>query len=262
MGGSLSSPSARTRALNEPAGGQGRAWIEISPDGMHWVPEGSAFALPTAKDGIGHARVSNFGCWLRLAAELPRAQRTSQGSYPAVEILVVEIETDDGLVGAGEGLARRGATAYAGLVDTLLRPVLIGQDPAPRRALWRRMRDRLSGRPGGQFVEAIAAVDMALWDLAGKRARQPIHRLLGGMGRSRVRAYASSINWLDDAAAEAETARAMSLGFREIKVKLGQPVDAAIARAKLIRKLAPDISLGAMPTGPMTSTTRCGWGTH
>ncbi|WP_349362942.1 MAG: hypothetical protein ABL307_11760 [Roseitalea porphyridii] len=59
------------RALGEPVGGQGRAWVEISPDGMHWVPEGAEFPLPAAKDGIGHARVTNFGCWLRLAAELP-----------------------------------------------------------------------------------------------------------------------------------------------------------------------------------------------
>lgn len=179
-----------------------------------------------------------------LRVELPTAQRTSQGSYPAVELLVVEIETDDGLVGAGEGLARRGAIAYASLVESVLAPVLIGQDPSPRRALWRRMRDRLSGRPGGQLVEAIAAIDMALWDLAGKRAGLPVHRLLGGMGRERLRAYASSINWLDDATAEAEVAKALALGFREIKIKLGQPVEAAAARARFIQKLAPNTVLG------------------
>lgn len=65
------------RALGEPVGGQGRAWVEISPDGMHWAPEGAEFPLPDAKDGIGHARVTNFGCWLRLVAELPEgAQMT------------------------------------------------------------------------------------------------------------------------------------------------------------------------------------------
>ena len=102
------------------------------------------------------------------------------------------------------------------------------------------MRAALSGRPGGQIVEAIAAVDIALWDIAGKQAGQPIHRLLGGMGRSEVAAYASSINWLDDATVEAEVAAVLKAGFREIKVKLGHPLRDAIARARLVRKLAGD----------------------
>jgi galactonate dehydratase len=175
-----------------------------------------------------------------LRAVLPKVQRTSQGDYPSVEILVVEVETADGVVGIGEGLARRGAKAYAGFVDEVLAPRLIGQDAGRRRALWRQMRNALSGRPGGQLVEAIAAIDIALWDIAGKRAGEPIHRLLGGMGRTHVPAYASSINWLNDATVEQEVAKALASGFREIKVKTGQPVQAAIERAKFVRRLAGD----------------------
>lgn len=179
-----------------------------------------------------------------LRVVLPKAQRTSQGDFPAVEILVVEIETETGVVGFGEGLARRGARGYAALVDEALAPRLIGQDARDRRRLWRLMRSALTGRPGGQMVEAIAAVDIALWDIAGQIAGEPIHRLLGGMGRTHVNAYASSINWLDDATVEAEVAHALALGFREIKVKLGRPIKDAIARAKLVRRLAPDALLG------------------
>jgi galactonate dehydratase len=102
------------------------------------------------------------------------------------------------------------------------------------------MRTSLSGRPGGQLVEAISAVDIALWDLAGKAVGEPVHRLLGGIGRSHVPAYASSINWLDDATVDAEIAAAISHGFREIKIKLGRPVKDAIARARLCRMLAGD----------------------
>ena len=175
-----------------------------------------------------------------LRAVLAKAQRTSQGDYPAIEIVVVEVTSSDGIVGYGEGLARRGAVAYARLIDEVLTPRLIGKDPADRRALWKTMRAALSGRPGGQLVEAISAVDIALWDIAGKAAGEPIHKLLGGMGRTRVPAYASSINWLDDATVEAEVAAALAAGFREIKVKLGHPLKDAIARARLIRKLAGD----------------------
>ncbi|WP_159585718.1 hypothetical protein [Chelativorans xinjiangense] len=55
------------RALKEPAGAAPMAWIEISPDGMHWVPEGTRLKMPTAKDEIAVARLTCFGNWLRVA---------------------------------------------------------------------------------------------------------------------------------------------------------------------------------------------------
>ncbi|SFJ36397.1 galactonate dehydratase [Bosea sp. OK403] len=175
-----------------------------------------------------------------LRATLAKVQRTSQGDYPAIELVVVEVVTSDGVVGFGEALARRGAAGYARLIEEVLGPRLIGKAPADRRAHWKVMRAALSGRPGGQLVEAIAGVDIALWDIAGKQAGLPIHKLLGGIGRTQVAAYASSINWLDDATVEAEVTAALKAGFREIKVKLGHPLKDAIARARFIRKLAGD----------------------
>jgi hypothetical protein len=59
------------RALAAATGDVGRARVEISPDGMHWVAEGTSFPLPTAADDITFARVSHFGNWLRIAADLP-----------------------------------------------------------------------------------------------------------------------------------------------------------------------------------------------
>lgn len=175
-----------------------------------------------------------------LRAPLPKPQRTSQAEYASIELLVVEVVTRDGLVGWGEGLARRGVRGYAHLVDEVLAPAVLGRDAHDRRALWKAMRAPLTGRPGGQVIEAIAAVDIALWDLAGKAVNQPISRLLGGMGRSTVQAYASSINWLDDDAVRDEVAAALACGFTQIKVKLGLPVAAAVARASLVRGLAGD----------------------
>jgi galactonate dehydratase len=175
-----------------------------------------------------------------LRATLAKVQRTSQGDYPAIELVVVEVETSDGLTGFGEALARRGSAGYARLIEDALAPRLIGKDPADRRALWKATRAALSGRPGGQLVEAIAGVDIALWDIAGKAAGQPVHKLLGGIGRTEVAAYASSINWLDDDTVEAEVTAAVKAGFREIKVKLGHPLKDAIARARFVRRLAGD----------------------
>jgi len=179
-----------------------------------------------------------------LRAALPQAQRTSQGDWPSLDIAVVEIRTDAGVTGWGECLARTSATAYAAVVETVLKPVLIGRNPFETATLWRAMRGRLTGRAGGMLIESLAGVDIALWDIMGKVAGLPVHRLLGGAGRGAVLAYASSINWGDDGRAAAETEACIARGFRAIKVKIGQPVRAAIARAELIRRIAgPEIRL-------------------
>lgn len=57
------------RAMKEPIGKQPTARVEISPDGMHWIGEGSEFTLPAEKDGIAAARISHFGNWLRVRAD-------------------------------------------------------------------------------------------------------------------------------------------------------------------------------------------------
>ena len=161
-----------------------------------------------------------------LRATLPTVQVTSQGDWPSLEIVVVEIRTESGLTGIGEVLGRRGAVGYAAFIKDALAPKLVGRSAHDRRALWSAMRMTLTGRLGGMLVECIAGLDIALWDLAGQAVGQPIWRLLGGMGRRSIDAYASSINWADDARVEAEVASARAKGFRQIKVKIGRPAAA------------------------------------
>lgn len=179
-----------------------------------------------------------------LRARLPVIQRTSQGDWTYIEIVVVEIETDQGLTGIGECLARKGACAYARFINLMFAPMLVGRDPLDRRRHWADMRSILTGRTGGMMIEAIAGIDIALWDIAGQACGLPVHKMLGGMGRNMVQAYASSINWFDDAAVEREVAAALAAGFTQIKVKIGTPASAAIDRIRLVRRLAgPGIGL-------------------
>lgn len=175
-----------------------------------------------------------------LRAVLPLVQHTAQGAWPSIEIVVVEVETECGRVGIGECLARRGAAGYARFITDALAPRLIGTSAHDRRALWGAMRAALTGRVGGMLVECIAGLDIALWDLAGQAAGQPVWRLLGGMGRTRVDAYASSVNWTDDAGVETEIGAALAQGFRQVKVKIGAPAERAIARVRQARRLAGD----------------------
>ncbi|MBS9721234.1 hypothetical protein JYU29_11100 [Tianweitania sp. BSSL-BM11] len=58
------------RALKEPSGTPGKGSVEISPDGIHWIAEGTEFTLPAARDAIAVARITHFGNWLRVRAQL------------------------------------------------------------------------------------------------------------------------------------------------------------------------------------------------
>jgi L-alanine-DL-glutamate epimerase-like enolase superfamily enzyme len=139
------------------------------------------------------------------------------------DALLVEIETDEGLVGIGE--AGTGGGAAQTVIAKDLAPMLIGQDPLMIEGLWQMMyaRTRQYGRRG-IVMHGISGIDIALWDLAGKVAKLPVYRLLGAC-RDRVEAYASGGFYqegkgVDGVAAEAESYRAR--GFKGMKMKIGR----------------------------------------
>jgi galactonate dehydratase len=114
----------------------------------------------------------------------------------ALEVLKVppswvwlRVHTDDGVVGLGEPFLEGHADSVIAEVRRLER-VLVGQDPLRIEALWTAMYEAGVGYKGGPVtMSAISGIDMALWDIAGKAAGLPVHRLLGGAYRDRVRMY-------------------------------------------------------------------------
>src|SRR5207249_10537654 len=115
--------------------------------------------------------------------------------------------------------------AARGVLERRLAPTRSGEDPLLIQALWRRMfaRTRQFGRRG-VVMNAISGIDIALWDIAGKVAKLPLYRLLGGC-RDRVEAYASGGFYqegkgVDELAGEAEGYRAR--GFKGMKMKIGR----------------------------------------
>ena len=144
--------------------------------------------------------------------------RDQNGKQPSNE-LIVEVETDDGLVGRGTGGAARGNALHT--ILTHLKPILIGESPFDVELLWERMYRRTVkfGRKG-MAVEAISGVDIALWDLMGKALRQPVYNLVGGRTRDRIRLYASKLYPLKDLDQFAEEARAfVRQGFTAMKLR-------------------------------------------
>ena len=105
--------------------------------------------------------------------------------------LHVRVYTDQGIVGQGEGTdAVHGGVRLVGF----FRHLLIGQDPLNIEAAWERIRTSgiFAGAQAGQFVAALSAVEIALWDIAGKALGVPVYQLLGGRVRDRVRLYCDS----------------------------------------------------------------------
>src|SRR6187399_2838160 len=112
--------------------------------------------------------------------------------------VLVRIRTDDGLEGFGE--ADSSPEVVKAIIDAPfshniacgLRKLLIGENALEHERLWEKMlrKTMYFGRKG-VGITAMAAVDMALWDLKGKKYKEPIHRLLGGKQHSRIRGYAS-----------------------------------------------------------------------
>jgi L-alanine-DL-glutamate epimerase-like enolase superfamily enzyme len=137
--------------------------------------------------------------------------------------LLVEVETDSGIVGIGEAGLGGGATAT--VIEKDLAPMLVGEDPLMIEGLWQKMfaRTRQYGRRG-VVMQGISGIDIALWDIAGKVAKLPVYKLLGAC-RDRVEAYASGGFYQEgksaaDLAGEAEGYRAR--GFRGMKMKVGR----------------------------------------
>jgi L-alanine-DL-glutamate epimerase-like enolase superfamily enzyme len=120
--------------------------------------------------------------------ETLRLQRGVTVHAGPIQWLWVRIHTDTGLFGLGETYPH--PAAEEAVVHSALAPRLLGQDPSRIDRLWASMFDAISysGWAGAE-MRAISAVDMALWDLAGKVVGQPVYQLLGGASRDRIRTY-------------------------------------------------------------------------
>src|SRR4029078_5502988 len=106
--------------------------------------------------------------------------------------LVVEIFTDNGMVGIGNAALSPQVTKQT--IDLYLAPLLIGADPWDIEFLWKHMYLRTMAFSGtGIGMVEISALDIALWDLLGKPAKQPAFRLLGGRTKPRIPVYASRL---------------------------------------------------------------------
>lgn len=175
-------------------------------------------------------------------------------------VILVEIRTDEGIVGAGEIVI--GPQAMTCKMVEMLAPVIKGMDPLGIDDIWKKMFSITNPRPGGiggwdglppplprylrpQFMAAMAGIDIALWDIAGKAANKPVFRLLGGT-RTDVFTYAVGGFYEEGApllAVTDEFAGYVEKGYRAIKLKAGAlSLEDEAQRVKAVREaIGPDV---------------------
>lgn len=158
---------------------------------------------------------------------------------------LVEVHTDAGITGVGS-CSGNGLVLEA-IVAHVLKPLLVGTDPLAIEEIWDTAYFRAGVRAFGSRgvgVVALSGVDIALWDLAGKVKRAPVHELLGGKVRDRVEVYATAL-YPEATAAVVEKAEALARrGFHGIKIKVGFDLARDIEIVTAVRSaLGPDFPL-------------------
>lgn len=183
-----------------------------------------------------------------LSYKLENPIASSFGVYEARQALLVEVETDHGLIGWGE--AHGLPVAAAAVIEAALRPILLGRNANDISALWHEMyaKTRHYGQKG-VVVAAISAIDIALWDILGKALGVPVYTLLGGAFRLEVESYAMGLFYHPGETLNSLQMRAEELveqgGFGGVKMKVGAvPMREDLRRVAAVREaIGPDTLL-------------------
>ncbi len=176
--------------------------------------------------------------WVRVPIDTDRQHHSDFGQVSTFDAAIVRVETDDGIIGWGEGKNAAGSTGtYGALVHLINRevaPLLVGRDPRDINAIWEMLyngeRYELASAAGhamprlarrGLTVAAISAVDIALWDIFGKSLGEPVWRLLGGRKAERMPAYASG-GWAPvETIGDQLKSYVEGGGFKAVKMRVG-----------------------------------------
>ena len=176
-----------------------------------------------------------------LAYELPEELGYSQQYYALRTVHLVEVTTDEGITGWGECFGPGNvALANKAIVEKVIRPMVLGKDPLDRDVIWHEVYNLLRDHgQKGMPIQALSGVDIALWDIAGKVASLPVHKLIGGAHRSEVDVYGygmmlkreSISDHLARFTDEASAIKDMGFAATKMKVGLGPKEDVQLAVA-------------------------------
>jgi mannonate dehydratase len=141
---------------------------------------------------------------------------------PGRNFVTLKIETDEGIYGLGDGTLNGREIAVAAYLIEHVIPCLIGRDPFQTEDIWQYLYRGAYWRRGPVTMSAIAAVDVALWDIKGKALKTPIYNLLGGKSRNGVLVYAHA-NGADIEQTIDDVAKHIELGYLAVRAQSGIP---------------------------------------
>lgn len=163
----------------------------------------------------------------------------SQNWYTSRNAMIVEVNTNEGITGVGEAFGPPEVTSA--IIEHVYKPYLMGKDPMDKEVIWEELYNKLRDHgQKGLSVEAISAVDIALWDIVGKNLNVPVHKLLGGAYRKKVKVYATGFyrkkpnHQTEDSVKEG--IRYVEKNFKAFKIKIGFDIKEDVARVKAIRE--------------------------
>jgi len=191
------------------------------------------------------ARAWGSGDGLELAPYPPEARRRYVYSA-TIDAVLVRVRTEDGGEGWGEAKAPVGATATRRIIDELLAPIVLGARLDEISLVWDRMYAgmRVRGHDSGFWLEALAGVDIALWDGWSRHCGQPLHAMLGGRYRSTVPVYASGVpaagpgsGTAGQDVVRAEAQNLQDLGYTAVKVAIGAAPDTDLDSVRTVREV-------------------------
>ena len=141
---------------------------------------------------------------------------------PGRNFVTIKIETEEGVYGIGDATLNGRELAVVALLQDHLIPCLIGRDAHQIEDIWQFFYRGVYWRRGPVGMTAIAAIDMALWDIKAKAANMPLYQLLGGKSREGVMVYGHA-NGADIDEAVDEVGKYIDLGYKAIRAQCGVP---------------------------------------
>ena len=165
-----------------------------------------------------------------LGCDMPETLGYSQQYYSKRTAHIVEVQTDEGITGWGECFGPGNvALGNKTIVEKVIQPMILGDDPMDRDVIWHKVYNLLRDHgQKGMPMQSLSGVDIALWDIAGKVANLPLHKMIGGAHRTRVDVYGYGMMLRPDESAASladrftdEAAEIKDMGFVATKMKVG-----------------------------------------
>src|ERR1700759_2835980 len=141
---------------------------------------------------------------------------------PGRNFVTMKIETNEGIYGLGDGTLNGRELAVVSYLTEHVIPCIIGRDPFQTEDIWQYLYRGAYWRRGPVTMTAIAAVDVALWDIKGKALNTPVYNLLGGKSREGVLVYAHA-NGRDIAETTDQVAKYKDMGYLAVRAQSGIP---------------------------------------